>query len=363
MHKQRSNKLSVFIEDASSSTNSTREVEKEEKEGKETSELEEEKEKITPKISNNKKELLLSSNRNNNNKEVLNETKNNDNKRKQNKMNDNISEEEETESDSSEDTPRKFIRIDSKINIQSNGSKHKGKRVVCARKDYDSTYEEADPNGEGLGTTIRRSNYSKHNLSWLDGDLLEGSDNNEGSEMDNNESEKSSNVPIYERFKRIKESEDEEMNDEESQIPVIEMNGMDDNNNNSNSNNEIRNLNLSHDQFFHPYRLENRIRMIEQTLQRTTWKEHLSETRINRLEAKNYKLKHEYRQLKNQLKKQNRKENDNDDTQRGYSYINPDQQIQNSIGESSNRGISFDYKVAVAGLVGFGLGGLASHYI
>jgi hypothetical protein len=78
--------------------------------------------------------------------------------------------------------------------------------------------------------------------------------------------------------------------DAESQIPVIEINGMDNRNNyNSNSNNEPNNnhnLKLSHDQFFHPYRLDNRIRMIEQTLQRTTWKEHLSETRINRLEAK-----------------------------------------------------------------------------
>jgi hypothetical protein len=105
--------------------------------------------------------------------------------------------------------------------------------------------------------------------------------------------------------------------------------------------------------------------MIEQTLQRTTWKEHLSETRINRLEAKNYKLRQEYKQLRRQLKKQRRKENDDCYTQRCSSSpcsISPDQQIQNSARESSNGGIGFDYKMAVAGLIGFGLGGLASHY-
>src|SRR6266542_4788006 len=151
--------------------------------------------------------------------------------------------------------------------------------------------------------------------------------------------------------------------DAESQIPVIEIN----NNNNHNVNNEAngnRNLKISRNQFFHPYRLDNRIRMIEQTLQRTTWKEHISETRINRLEAKNYKLKQDYKQLKKQLKNQRRKEKD-DDMQRivnGCSSlphsINPDQ-TQNSY---SIERIGVDYKVVVAGLVGFGLGGLVSYY-
>src|SRR5436305_14631007 len=118
----------------------------------------------------------------------------------------------------------------------------------------------------------------------------------------------------------------------------VEINGMD---NLDNCNNN-HNLKLSHDQFFHPYRLDYRIRMIEQTLQRTTWKEHLSETRINRLESKNYKLKQEYKQLKKQLKKQKRNEHDD-------AYINSDQQIPNSAGD---RGINFDYKLFFAGLVG-----------
>jgi hypothetical protein len=62
----------------------------------------------------------------------------------------------------------------------------------------------------------------------------------------------------------------------------------------------------------------------------------ISGTHINRLEVKSYKLK---KQRYNS----------------SPCNINPD---QNSAGESSSGGIVFDYEVTVAGLIGFGLGGL-----
>ncbi|CAG8565501.1 12224_t:CDS:2 [Funneliformis caledonium] len=151
---------------------------------------------------------------------------------------------------------RKFNRIHDKINIQSDGSKHKGKGV----KD-DSTYEEESINGdeeyqedgkEGGTTIIRRSkrlkdkpssmNYAKENF-WMINDDLEGSD--EGSKMkvdnrdsdENGESERDYIVSVIEgmKCKKNEDDEDEEMNDEESHVPFTERNGMD-NNNSSNVN-------------------------------------------------------------------------------------------------------------------------------
>ncbi len=244
MRKQKPNTISIFIEDNGSSTNSAQEenkfsskeseeeaseaqVEKRGEEGKETSGSEEETKK---KFSNNKEKILiLSQNHNKKKKETPNETKNNRSKRKPSKINNIVSEEEDEEglesnSSSEDDLSRKSNKIDSKINIQSNGSNYKGKGVVGPCKDDDSTYDEEEgsinseenPNGEkGLGTTIRRSEWlknktsSKHNLSWLDDDLLEESNEESEMEMDNLNSE--NDIPFYKYFKRAKKSEDELM--------------------------------------------------------------------------------------------------------------------------------------------------------
>ncbi|CAI2181979.1 18929_t:CDS:2 [Funneliformis geosporum] len=303
MHKHRTNKFRIFIEDSSSSQEENKETARSENimksEEKETNEFQEEKEGGRESEEEKPKSLKL-----------YHRLKNYSSQGKKIKMNDNTSEECNNNSEDNllktiqnNGISRKFKRIHNK---QSDGSKHKGKGVI--------------------------ENF------WINDYDLEGSIEESEMEVDHRENDDSgASGRDYIIMCKRNEEEDEEMKDAESHV----------------------HLKLSHDQIFHPYRLDNRIRMIEQTLQRTTWKEHLSETRINRLEAKNYKLKQEYKQLRKQLRRQRRKEKDDDDSSRS---VNPDQ-IQNPAGEYSNERIGFDYGVFVAGLVGFGLGGLVSHYL
>ena len=200
MRKHRSNTFRIFIEDTCSSQEENKETSKitssekivkgeeaeesesqEEEEGEETSEFEEEK---PQKTSDNKKKTSITYNSNNNNNKkkerVPIRIKNNSSEGKKSKMNGNVSEESNNSSGNNLSKTLKKInliplkslkesnRINDKIDIQSNGSKHKGKGVIGICND-DSTYEEEsigydeNQNGEGiLGTTVRRSERLKN---------------------------------------------------------------------------------------------------------------------------------------------------------------------------------------------------------